>query len=129
MFGIAIFEDGHCVLAFFTSLGILFQSSTVLFEKKFLLTSNLAAWGLKLSGSAALLVSRSGPSTFGTRPRFNVIASFVEIRGFCYEFHAFSSAAVCWLVWLASQCVTKTDFSVESGIQIHTPSHHSLSMN
>jgi hypothetical protein len=52
------------VLAFFISLGILFQSLTVLFEKKFLLTSSLAAWGLKLSGSAALLVRRSVPSTF-----------------------------------------------------------------
>jgi hypothetical protein len=75
------------VLAFFTSLGILFQSSTVLFEKKFLFTSNLVdllhSW---------LVVQLRLP--FGTRPRFNVIASFVEIQGFCYEFHAFSSAAV-----------------------------------
>ena len=47
-----------------SSLHFLFQSSTVLFEKKFLITYNLAAWGLKLSGSAALLVSRSAPSTF-----------------------------------------------------------------
>jgi hypothetical protein len=34
----------------------MFQASTTLFEKKFLLVSNLAACGLKFKGSAALLV-------------------------------------------------------------------------
>ncbi len=55
------------VLAFFTSLGILFQSSTVLLEKKFLLTSSLAAWGLKFlgpSGSTGSISQRYGSGSF-----------------------------------------------------------------
>jgi hypothetical protein len=43
------------VLAFFTSLGILFQFSTVLFEKKFLLTSNLAGVQAGLKDPEAML--------------------------------------------------------------------------
>ncbi len=82
------------VLAFFTSLGILFQSSTVLFEK---ISFSPPIWPPGASDWADLphswlVVQLRLP--FGTRPRFNVIASFVEIQGFCYEFHAFSSAAV-----------------------------------
>jgi hypothetical protein len=46
-------------LAFFTLLGIWFQLSTTLLEKKFLLTFNLAGLGLKLSGPSELLVALS----------------------------------------------------------------------
>ncbi len=43
------------VLAFFTSLGIRFQFSITRMEKKFLLTSSLAAFCLRLSGHASVL--------------------------------------------------------------------------
>ena len=45
-------------LAFFISLGILFQPSTTLLEKKWHLTSNLVVFGLRFRGSSALLVAR-----------------------------------------------------------------------
>jgi hypothetical protein len=71
------------VLAFFTSLGILFQSSTVLFEKKFLLTSSLAAWGLKLSGSAALWLDVQFRLPSGTRTRCSPCDDLVHLGHVC----------------------------------------------
>ncbi len=43
-------------LVFFTSLGIWFQLSTTLFEKKFLLTSSLAGLDLRWSGPSVLWI-------------------------------------------------------------------------
>jgi hypothetical protein len=45
------------VFTFFTWLGILFQFSVTLLEKKFFLTSSLAAFGLTFNGSLVLLVA------------------------------------------------------------------------
>jgi hypothetical protein len=56
-------------LAFFTSLGIWFQLSTTLLEKKFLHTSNLAGLGLRLSGPSVLLL----PFLPGLRIRIHFI--------------------------------------------------------
>jgi hypothetical protein len=53
MMSVAIFET---VLVLFNEDGILFQSSTTLYLKKCLLTSSIAVWIRKFSGSAALRV-------------------------------------------------------------------------
>jgi hypothetical protein len=42
----------------FTSLGVWFQLSKTLLQKKFLLTSSLAGLGLRLSGSPVFLGAR-----------------------------------------------------------------------
>jgi hypothetical protein len=45
------------VFTFFTWLGIFSQFSVTRMEKKFLLTSSLAAFGLTFNGSSVLLVA------------------------------------------------------------------------
>jgi hypothetical protein len=51
LFTIPPFLKQLTVLTFLNSIGILFQSSAILFVKKFL-RSSLAAWGRRFSGSA-----------------------------------------------------------------------------
>jgi hypothetical protein len=72
------------VLAFFTELGIMFQSSIARLEKKFLLISNLAAFCLRFRGQSETISPLSlqalSPASFEDKRRENWEAGQQELQ-------------------------------------------------
>ena len=92
-------------LAFFASLGTWFQPSTTLFEKKFLLTSNLACLCLRLRGPSELLVALSAWAAIWNQVSLFTLSIPLTILNVC------SMSAWCRL---SSSVVRPNSFSLSS---------------